>query len=281
MSDIETYLQRIAQTPLASALTNLRELRSALDKLDKPDDFSIETIEKDIVGISPEFYAFIFRQAGLAASEDPVSDQLSAAIGKLGFQRVKKLIFFHVAYSNETAGGSTALDRDFASKLWTLNYRVATVAEYWAGRILPELPEELFYLGMLQNLGVSALAALEPSKHRALRESTRKVPLAEKEKEHLGVSHYELGIALVERWKLPPIHGAAMRFEESHGQAGMGFADEGLEDLFQLLYFAKYRAENRKPRTSSATESRFLVDPHFNYDPYLLQIVADRIREVA
>ncbi len=281
MAEIDTYLQRIAETPLASSLTNLRELRSALDKLDKPDDFSIETIEKEIVGISPEFYAFIFRQAGLPASDDPISDQLAAAIGKLGFQRVKKLIFFHVAYSNEAASSGSALDRDFASKLWTLNYRVASVAEDWANRILPEVPEELFYLGMLQNIGISALSILEPSKHRALRESARKVPLAEKEKEHLGVTHYELGIALVESWGLPPVHGAAMRFEESHGQAGVGYADAAREDLFTLLYFAKYRTENRKPRSGSPAESRFLVDPHFNYDPYLLQIVSERIREVA
>lgn len=281
MNDLSTYLQKLDEMPFASSVANLNQVRTALDKLNYPDSFDIDTIEKEIVGLSPELYTFIFRQARLGESKEPIADRLTAAITKLGFDRVKKLIFFHVAFSNDIKNSSNLLEREFAAQLWSLNYRVASTAAHWAIRVLPGSSEELFYLGMLQNIGISALALLEPSKHRSLRESKRQVPLAEKEKEHLGVNHYEIGIAMVQRWGLPTIHASAMKFEQTHGQSAAGFADGSLEDLFTLLYFAKYRAENRKYRTNALTDATMGIDPKFNYNRLLLQIAADMIREAA
>ncbi len=192
MSSISDYIERLKEKPLATSLIALSQSRDALSKLSDPNGVSAEVIERDISKISPELYAFIFRQAGLKSTYS-VDEGLTSAITKLGFERVKRLIFFYIAYSNEVGANSSSFDREFVAQLWLLNFSLGSTAEHWANFRSQELGNEAFYLGMFQNIGISAFAQLEPSKHRALRDGKRKVPLAEKEKDVFGFNHYELG----------------------------------------------------------------------------------------
>ena len=68
MSSISDYIERLKEKPLATSLIALSQSRDALSKLSDPNGVSAEVIERDISKISPELYAFIFRQAGLKST---------------------------------------------------------------------------------------------------------------------------------------------------------------------------------------------------------------------
>lgn len=276
MSQLNEYISQLEDKPLASSLNALISLRSALSKLSDPDQFSTESIKRELVDTGAEFYAFLFQQAGISPSEN-IDESLQTAIGKLGFNSVKKLLFFHIAYSSESQNGTSYLDKQFAAQLWSLNYSVAATSAHWAGFISAEKSDEIFYLGMFQNIGISAFAQLEPSKHRALRESQRKVPLAIKETEHFGVNHYDLGAAIVERWGLPLIHRAAMRYEETNGNSEDQPNREEDRRLFLILYHAKHKNEQRE-YGQGVDRQKFGFDPHFNYDLTLLKSAIAELR---
>ncbi|MEM9159199.1 MAG: HDOD domain-containing protein [Verrucomicrobiota bacterium] len=276
--DLDTLIKSLEEAPLATSIIALNKARVALASLNDPNSVTVETIEKELIKISPELYAFIFKQAKIKETEN-IQEGLDEAIATLGFNRVKKLIYFHIAFSGELDEDSTDLDRLFAARLWSLNYAIASTAEFWVSRLHPSLAEEAFFLGMFQNIGISAFAQLQPSRHRALRESNRKIPLHQKEEEHYGFNHYDLAIALTQSWALPTTHIAALRYEISHGQIIPISIGENHEDLLQILYYSKFRCENKK-QSKGAKELKYGIDPYFEYDNTLLQIVAERIAEL-
>ncbi len=275
MEPLFKYIEMLEKKPLASAVESLIQSKRVLDDLDDPDRFSAETIQKDISQIGPELYAFIFRQAGISQAET-IDESLSNAIVKLGFSQVKRLIYFHIAYSTEVANMQTPEDKSFAARVWSLNYTTAMIATYWCGFLRPDQVDDIYYLGMLQKIGISAFAQLEPAKHRALREGKRAVPLTEKERDHFGCTHYELGMAIVDHWNLPKMHKSAMRFEETHGQSTAYVSREIEEDLFLCLYYAKFKAD-RRMRGKGADRSAMGIDPFFDYNSTILQIFADKV----
>jgi|GEM_PF-3462714 len=276
-SNFDSFIEQLDKTPLASSLTALRETQKALAHLSDPSVVPIEVIEKEISAMNPEFYGFLFRHAGIKAT-DSVKESLQLAINRLGFDRIKKLIYFHIAFSNDIAKSQSSLEKQFAAQIWSLNYSVSATASYWASYFSSEMADEIFYLGMFQNIGISAFSQIEPSKHRALREAGRKIPLAEKEFEHFGFNHYEIGRAIVTNWQMPQRHLSAIRYEETHGQATIESIDEYQEDMFLLLYASKYKSERRTLKSSSEIQN-FEIDPNFEYNEILLEIARDKLRE--
>jgi len=277
IENLEQFIELVNDTPLASSLTALTQTQEALAQLSDPESVSIGTIEKEIASLSPEFYGFLFQHAKIAPS-DSIQESLEMAISRLGFNRIKKLIYFHIAFSSDINNSRSKLDKEFAARIWSLNYSISMTANYWAGYFSDEMADEIFYLGMFQNIGISAFSQVDPSRHRALRESGRKVSLAEKEKDHFGFNHYDIGRAIVEAWNMPLQHLSAMRYEETHGQSTMESINEYQEDMFLLLYASKYKWEKRKYRSDMEMKS-YAIDPYFEYDDMLLEIARDKLAE--
>ncbi len=274
--NLASLLLKLEKTPMPSAVESLKNSQAAVARLSNPDSENRREVVNELMGMSPEFYAFLFRQAQVEET-DSIGLSLSLAIDKLGFERIKRLVLFHVASSMDKV--ESEKDQSFSNYLWKLNYRVAYTASHWMANFSRDLSEEIFFMGLLQNLGISAFACVESSRHRGLRDSQRKVPLVQKEESCYGFNHYDLGIALVEAWGLPRVHSSAMRYEETHGQATMEMAGEEQELMFLLLYAAKYKAMAKDSRKNDFARVEH-VDPFFPFDRNLLEFAAERIGEL-
>lgn len=274
--NLASFLLKLEKAPMRSAVESLKSTQLAIARLAKPETENRREVVKELMGMSPEFYAFLFRQANIKET-DSVGLSISLAIDKLGFDRIKRLVLFHVASSMDKV--ESERDRSFSDYLWRLNYRVAYTASHWLQAFSRELSEEIFFMGLLQNIGISAFASVEPSRHRGLRDSQRKVPLVEKEESSFGFNHYDLARALVKEWGLPRIHRSALRYEETHGQATVEHAGEEQELMFLLLYAAKYRVFKKDTRTTDFARVEH-VDPYFAFDRNLLEFAVEQIGEL-
>ncbi|MGE0624010.1 MAG: HDOD domain-containing protein [Pseudomonadales bacterium] len=84
--------------------------------------------------------------------------------------------------------------------------------------------EELFLAGLLQDIGLQVLDKLMPEQYQSFENPKIHAALAKQEAEVLGVDHAWIGAWLLEKWSLPEIICAAVRF--SHDASAADVAPE-------------------------------------------------------
>ncbi len=80
--------------------------------------------------------------------------------------------------------------------------------------------EELFLAGLLQDIGLQVLDKLMPEQYLELEEQKIHAVVSRHERELLGVDHAWVGGWLLEKWELPEIICAAVRYSHDPGEAG-------------------------------------------------------------
>ena len=130
---------------------------------------------------------------------------LSDAIFVIGFRTVRSL------------ATATALQAPFennrcpafqSGRFWLHAVLTAHVARELARNAAPDLslnPEEAYLAGLLQGMGLLALAHLFPDELNQILESEDQTPgsMSERIREKFGATHRSMGAALLKRWHLP------------------------------------------------------------------------------
>jgi diguanylate cyclase (GGDEF)-like protein len=126
------------------------------------------------------------------------------AVNMLGIQTVKNLALSFALIKSFRNQGEVCLDY---SLFWKNSLTVAVAAKLIAEKVAPEMAEDAFFLGLLHELGVLAMAQCMPDQYAmVLKEAeVANCTLLEVENQIIGFSHMDVGAYLMESWGLPKI----------------------------------------------------------------------------
>jgi HD-like signal output (HDOD) protein len=93
---------------------------------------------------------------------------------------------------------------------------VATLSDLIVQSVPTEHPEWAFMAGLLHDIGLPLIAVGLPEQYRVIAmQAGSEVGIAEREREMLGFTHFDLGAEMLARWNCPPIVQEATRFGDS------------------------------------------------------------------
>ncbi len=126
------------------------------------------------------------------------------AVGLLGATTVKNLA---LGFSLLRANRYQNAEHFDCALFWKGSLIGAVAAQELARDLLPELAEEAFIIGLLQDIGTLALLKCMPDQFRlVLKEvQTTECPFHEAEVQILGFTHMEFGAYLIKTWGLPEL----------------------------------------------------------------------------
>ncbi len=125
------------------------------------------------------------------------------AVTLLGRSRIESLLLSHAVKKSLPPVNLSNFNR---KKFWLTASRRANLAYLLSDYIHPTLKDEAFTVGLLQDMGVPAIASVHQEEYNELLGrlySSSGVSLVELEKDMLGIDHQEVGSAMAEEWNLP------------------------------------------------------------------------------
>lgn len=156
------------------------------------------------------------------------------AVSLLGINTVKSL-----ALSFSLVKGLKRDRGDFAyNRFWQSSLSNAVTCKLIAEMTFPDLPDDTFFLGLLQDIGILALIQCMPKQYSlVLNERDRVVcSFHDAEKQILGFTHAEVGGHLVETWGLPEIFTVPIRYH--HHPQDLKTDETEIETYTKILYLA-------------------------------------------
>ena len=166
----------------------------------------------DIVATDPPLSAKILKLVNSPFFGFPTKiGSVNHAINLLGTGTVKNLSL-GLSLVGAYRTGST---RDFDYSLfWKKSLIAATASRMMARWQMPEREEDLFFLGLIHNIGELALAQCADDKYQKVAEYHKQTycPLHEAESRVFDFNHMEIGEYLVRSWGLPENFSRAIRY---------------------------------------------------------------------
>ena len=187
-----------------------------LTKLRNP-DISTNELAADLE-IDPGLHVRVLKMVNSAAFglSRKVSN-IQHAISLLGRSRLESLVL-SVAVKNGLSQDNKAPWLDMA-QFWTAASRRAAIARGLAIKLHPQVQSDVFTIGLLQDIGVLALANREGNRYRDIYLAWQKndeLELCEQERHHFSIDHATLGAQMAESWEFPTSLIEAIRGH--HGQ---------------------------------------------------------------
>ncbi len=203
----QAILEHVLQS---DALPTLSSVASRLITLTAREDTTISDIaaliSKDI-SLSAKILKVV-NSAFYGFSQSIVTIQQAASI--LGTHAIRSLV---LSISFLQPRGRQIGDMDF-SHFWVQSLRKAVIARRLMAAVDPEMAEEAFVAGLLQNLGVLILVRAYPEKYRLV-EQTLKQEALEREQIELrliGADHTYIGSEVARHWGFPETLVLALRY---------------------------------------------------------------------
>jgi len=167
------------------------------------------------------------------------------AVVYLGANSIKNMAVTAAIHQVFSSGSFTNLEYFNIHAFWYHSLKCATLARRFAERTGLANPEDSYLGGLLHDLGKLVLVSTFPKEYEtALAETREGDDLIDLERDHVGVSHCEVGSWLIREWKLSSLIADAI-----------GFHHEDPERIEQALPFVKivYAANllGRADRTES------------------------------
>ena len=155
---------------------------------------------------------------------------ISHALVVLGLNSVKTLALGFSLVSNLKESGGEGFDH---LRYWRRSIYAAAAAKMFAKRNTLVQQEEAFLGGLLQDLGMLVFNQTLGLEYTRLLERAGgcHAKLLELEEQVLDVNHAQVGAALADSWKLPPLLVAPIRYHENPCEA-----DEELQDFIKCVH---------------------------------------------
>ncbi len=187
----------------------------------------------DLIGQDSSLTAQLLRQANsvLYGFSSPTSS-VSAASKRLGLKRVRSA----VVNQHVVSGLGKALPPGFdAHRYWQATLATSVAAQDLCRQLLPELADDAGTAGLLCDIGVGLMAFGVPEAYRQVLSQSSSGPapsLHRLERRLLGVTHAEVGAAVLADWKIDQHIISAVRNHHAEPvAAGDGGSAEGGPDL--------------------------------------------------
>lgn len=186
----------------------------AIIQLAEKDDAEIREIAR-LVQSDPAIAGYLLKFANAAYFGNVRKiASVQKAISILGLFRVRQLVL-GVALINENRKG-ICQNFDY-SMFWSQSLATAIAAQKVSAYVEAS-QEESFTCGLLAEVGRLALATLFPDEYSTLLQEDDQLPELEMmrlEREHFGMDHRQLTLALMEDWQLPQVYLQAVEHQDA------------------------------------------------------------------
>ena len=180
----------------------------------------------DIVSTDPPLCARVLKLAnsplyGLSGKITTVT----RAVNLLGINAVKNMaLSFSLIKSNDKNG---CVSFDYP-RFWKSAMTAAVTAKLLAQKIIPDHSEDVFFLGLLHNIGMLALVQCMPEQyHLVLNEMAQTHSnLHEVEDQIIGFDHMKVGEYLTRKWGIPETFSIPIRYHHCPERLENQFNDE-------------------------------------------------------
>lgn len=157
----------------------------------------------DLISKDAGLTAQLLRQANSAlyGFNTPTSS-VSSACMRLGFKRIRSAVINQHIVNGLGDARPSSFD---AHRYWQSAFAISVAAGDLCKKLLPESVEEAGTAGLLCDIGIGLLAFGMPREYELIlaeRSGPLSLPLHEIEKRKLGLTHADVGAAILEDWKL-------------------------------------------------------------------------------
>lgn len=166
------------------------------------------------------------------------------------------------------------IDQDLIQGLWASATTKAVAAQLVAETLSPEQAERAYSLGLLQDIGLPVLLAVDPEFFKSkLAGSAGKSSWIELERAHFGIDHAELGAVMLQSWNAPPdLVLQVSRHHASLNDDDMAWFAEMPARFAGLLPHLDEQPTKDQSQTLAAVHARFLSESYESLDVLLSQI---------
>lgn len=166
------------------------------------------------------------------------------------------------------------VDQDLVRGLWAAAATKAVAAKLIAETVSPDEAERAYSLGLLQDIGLPVLLAVDPEFFKnKLAGSNGKTSWIELERAHFGIDHAELGAVMLQSWNAPP--DLVIQVSRHHAPLGnddMAWLAEMPSRFAGLLPHLNAQTTQDQPQTLAAVHARFLSESYDTLDALLTKI---------
>ncbi|GAB4108041.1 MAG: hypothetical protein Kow00105_13690 [Phycisphaeraceae bacterium] len=131
-------------------------------------------------------------------------NDIRRAVIHMGANRARAIA---MAFAAQMMAEETGLDPDIAHQLWVNSLEKAHLGRLVAQAIDPQTADQAYTLGLIQDVGLSALWCLDPRFYESMasQPEAQRLPLYIREQEHFGIDHAAVGNHLLKTWDASPI----------------------------------------------------------------------------
>ena len=245
MEKIRKLLEKVEVLPLSPTL-----LPKLLPKLSDVDTNFDEVV--DIIALDPSLTSKLLQICNSAffGLDEPVSS-VSQAVSQVGYQSVYLLVAMINGSNCFPYPSPAGVD---APLLWRHSVTTAFNARFVAESAGQD-GNLLFTAGLLHDIGKVVMGQAQPQAMGTAFRNPSDAASAEREYLLFGVTHAEVGAALLERWKLPMQLVAGVRWHHDPKSAG------GLERLAACISLANLLTHSEaRPQILAGDEFKSLLD---------------------
>ena len=157
-------------------------------------------------------------------------NDIPRAVVHMGAARARSIA---MAFALNIMANDAGLEPDISHRLWVNSLEKAHLARLVAEDINPEEAQVAYALGLIQDVGLAALWALDLQFYSSLTaENLRTAPLHKLEEEHFGVDHAVVGNHLLSHWQASPLLCEQVL---NHHQGMITQADASAADLANMF----------------------------------------------
>jgi len=188
-------------------------------------------------------------------------NDIHRAVLHMGAGRARSIA---MAFGLHMMADDAGIDPETAHRLWVNSLEKAHLARLVAQAADPQQAHTAYTLGLIQDVGLSALWAVDPRFYQGLTAAQlTSQPLHQIEQEHFGTDHTVVGNHLLDKWNASPLLCEQVL---SHHQRLLTQADSSAADLGNLI--AGMLPHDGEPMTPDrmewldAAHSQFLSSAH-------------------
>jgi diguanylate cyclase (GGDEF)-like protein len=166
------------------------------------------------------------------------------------------------------------VDQELVRALWGCSAMKAVAAQLVAETVSPEETERSYSLGLLQDIGLPVLLAVDPGFFKQhLAGSAGDSEWIELERAHFGIDHAELGAVMLQSWDAPAdIAAQVARHHAPLQEDDMAWLAEMPSRVAGLLPHLDERATQEQSTTLAAAHARFLSASYDTLDKMIATI---------
>ena len=196
------------------------------------------------------------------------------AVNMLGGTTVKNLaLSFSVVKSFQ---GAVRDGFDY-TQFWKDSLFTAVATKLLAGKLIPRLAEDAFFLGLLNDIGSLALNQCMPDQYSLVLTEKKKnqSTLLEAEYQVLGFTHTEVGSHMVDKWGLPEIFSVPIRYH--HTPEKLTSREEDLQIFTRIAHMASLLADfvNLPDKPYQLGLIEYYADKYGMKDDFKVDVILD------